>query len=277
MKIFPLYQDFFNFLEAVSPHPSEPSEKWQLYMDHYYQPNKDFLDTYFSQSPMIDSSALKERVEAIRPGDYAGLKSLCALFPPEKIIDDAYGKCFNVVAPPEGPECYLFIGFFSPDGFVMTFREKPVIGFGLERYRDFRLLQVIFAHEYVHFLLRLTNPGVPEQKRVSWLLVAEGLGTYFSSLVFPEIPLFDHFFFSRGRLNWCQANEGRLREIYCSEGFSSQELTDFYFKGSPDLDLPPRVAKYLGFQAVRRYLAQNPEATLRSLLLDKNLAFSVEI
>jgi uncharacterized protein YjaZ len=159
----------------------------------------------------------------------------------------------------------------------MTLREKPVIGFGLERYRDFRLLQVIFAHEYVHFLLELANVRVPEQKKVSWLLVAEGLGTFFSSLVFPGLPLSDHFFFSRERLNWCRANEARLREIYCSEGFSSQELVDFYFKGNSDMDLPPRVAKYLGFQAVRRYLAENPEATLRALLLDKNLALSVEI
>jgi hypothetical protein len=226
---------------------------------------------------MIDSSALKERVEAIKPGDYSWLRSLCTLFPPEKIIDEAYGKCLGVAAPPEEPDCYLFIGFFSPDGFVMTFREKPVIGFGLERYKDFRLLQVIFAHEYVHFLLRLTNAAVPEQKKVSWLLVAEGLGTCFSSLVFPELALNDHFFFSRGRLNWCQANEVRLREIYGSKGFSSQELMDFYFKGNPDLDLPPRVAKYLGFQAVRKYLAHNPDVTLSMLLLEKNRALSLDI
>jgi len=220
---------------------------------------------------------LEERVEAVKAPDYAGLKSLCSLSPPEKIVKEAYKRCLAVVSPPQEPEAYLFVGFFSPEGFVMDFRGKPVLCFGLERYKDFRLLPVIFAHEYVHFLLRLTNTDVPESQEIRWLVVSEGLATVFPALVFPGLPLADYFLFRRDRLNWCQANGARLRDIYCSGRFSQRELLDFFNRGNPDLDLPPRAAKYLGFQAVQRHLAQNPGAGLNRLLLEKNLALSIEI
>jgi len=277
LQVFLLYQEFFNFLEKIPSDPRQHSKKWPLFCGEYYHPNKAFLDAYFSHSPLSDSAVLEERVKAVKAADYSWLKSLCAFLPPEKIIHEAYEECVNVVSPPEEPEIYLFIGFFSPDGFVMSFQGKPVIGFGLERFRDFRLLHVIFAHEYVHFLLNLMNAEVPEQKSLQWFLVSEGLGTIFPSLVFPGLPLSDYFLFRGDRLNWCQANESRLKEIYCSGRFSPRELIDFYDKGNPEMGLPPRAAKYLGFQAIKRHLAQNPEVNLPMLLLDKYSALSIEI
>jgi len=83
--------------------------------------------------------------------------------------------------------------------------------------------------------------------------------------------------FSRDTFNWCQANEPYLREIYCSGKFSSQELIDFYEKGNSELNISPRAGKYLGFQAVKRYLAQNREKHISLLLSDKNSALSLEL
>jgi len=264
-------------LEKVPSHPGRRSRKWPLFSKYYYHPNKEFLDTYFSHSPLVDSLVLKDRVEAIKAADYSLLRGLCTLLSPERIIGEAYEKIGRFASPSQEPEIYLFIGFFSPDGFVMDFQGKPVICIGLERFKDFRLLHVIFAHEYVHYLLNLADGEVPEGKSIHWLLVSEGLATLFPSLVFPGLPLSDYFLFRRDRLNWCQANESRLKEIYCSGRFSPQELMDFYFKGNPDMGLPPGAAKYLGFQAAKRYLAQNPEANLSRPLLDKNSILSIEI
>jgi uncharacterized protein YjaZ len=78
-------------------------------------------------------------------------------------------------------------------------------------------------------------------------------------------------------LDWCRANESHLREIYCSGQYSQQELIDFYFKGNPELDLPPRAGKYLAFQAVKKYLAQSKEEDIRLLLTDKELAISLSL
>jgi hypothetical protein len=273
VKLFSLYLDFFKFLEKISPH----QDKWPVYFEDYYKPHQIFLENYFSHFPLIDSSSLKERAEAIKPSDYAGVINLVAFCPPEPIIQEAYEKCRRVVLPKEEPEVYLFIGFFSPDAFVMMVEGRPVISFGLERFKDFRLLKILFAHEYAHFLLYLSQGVVPEEKKIKWLILSEGISTYFSSLIFPDRPLCDHFLFRRDRFNWCQAHERYLREIFCSEKFSSQELMDYYFKGDPELSLPPRVAKYLGFEAVKNYLGQNKDIALKSLFSDKELALSLEL
>ena len=256
---------------------SSSSRKWKIYSACYYQPHQEFLDKYFSCFPLLDSLALKQRVEKIKVSDYSWLKSLICASPPEKIINHAYQRCIEIVPPGAEPDIYLFVGFFSPDGFVMDFKEKPVICFGLERFRDFRLLKIIYAHEYAHFLLNSSDGDISERKKLKWLLISEGLGTYFSRLAFPNSRLSDHFLFSRDRLNWCQANESYLRKIYCSGKFSNQELIDFSVKGNLELDLPPRAGKYLGFLAVKKYLAQNKERNIGSLLASKNLALSIEL
>lgn len=273
MKVRSLYKDFFRFLSRIS----SKSEKWVLYKSFYYQPHQDFLDIYFSHFPLVDFSNLKERVEAIKPADYSQQKSLISVSPPESLIKESYEKCKGIVPPQKEPEVYLFIGFFSPDGFVMDLRGKPVICFGLERFKDFRLLKILFAHEYTHYLLSLSRGVVPEDRKVKWLILSEGMSTYFSYHAFPESRLSDHFLFRRDRLNWCQENESCLREIYCSGKYTSQQLIEFYKKGNPELDLPPHTAKYLGFLAVKKYLYKHKNKDISSLLDDKKAILSLKI
>lgn len=259
MKIFSIYQDFFRFLEKIT----DASKTWELYDKTYYRPNQDFLETYFARFPLIDAAALKQRVEAIKPSDYSHLQSLVSSSPPERIIKDAYKKCRTICPPTKEPTVYLFIGFFSPDAFVMDLMGHPVIGFGLERFKDFRLLKILFAHEYAHLLLTKSPKGIPEENALEWLLVSEGLATFFSSQVFPERSLSDHLLFRRDTLNWCLAHEDLIREIFTSEQYSEEELLDIYHKGSYELGIPPRAAKYLGYLAV----VNHPQPLIPSDLL----------
>ena len=69
----------------------------------------------------------------------------------------------------------------------------------------------------------------------------------------------------------------RLSDIYCSGRFSSEELIDFYRKGNQELDILPRAGKYLGFQAVRKYLAQREKKNINSLFLEIKLALSLKL
>lgn len=273
MKIFSLYRDFFKFLEKV---PSA-EEKWNHYLICYYNPHQDFLETYFSHFPLINYSSLKQRVERIKVSDYSWLRHLISTCSPEKLIKEAYQNCIRIVSSRKVPEVYLIIGFFSPDGFVMSFRGKPVICFGLERYKDFRLLPIIFAHEYAHFLLKKSKGKVPIEKKFKWLLLSEGVGTYFSSLAFPRRNMYEHFLFGRGTLNWCQEKEVYLKKVYRSERLSADELMDLYFKGNPERNIPPRAGKYLGFQAVKRYLTQNSEKNIEFFLSDKKSLLSLKL
>jgi len=272
MRIFSLYRDFFRFLDKISTH----TDKWEAYRRYYFRLHREFLESFFSHFPLVDSLSLKERVGAIKKEHYGRLKSLISICPPEKTIEESNKECRRFFPPLKEPDIYLFIGFFSPDGFVMDFQGKPVICFGLERFKDFSLFKILYAHEYAHFLLNLGRGEVPDGKRLKWLLISEGLATYFSSLVFPGCKLSDYFLFSRDRLNWCQENESLLRDVYCLARFSQEESLDFYFKGNPELNLPPRAAKYLGFLAVKRYLTQE-EKNIGSLFSDKKTALRLKL
>jgi len=273
VNIHSLYLDFFKFLEVLSLQ----AENWTAYNALYYQPHRDFLDAYFSRFPLMDLSNLRDRVEAVKLADYAQLKNLVSVCPPEKIMRDAYKVCREIVSPQESPDVYLMVGFFSPEGFVMNFKGKPVICFGLERFRDFNLIKILFAHEYAHYLLNWNRGEIPEDKEFKWMLVSEGIGTCFSQCAFPEYRLSDHLLFRRDKLNWCQENESLLRDIYCSGKYSARELMDFYAKGNPDLNLSPQVGKFLGYLAVKKHLEQMENPDFGFVFSDKNLVLSIDL
>jgi hypothetical protein len=273
MKIFSLYVDFYTFLDKIAA----SSKRWEVYLSSYYQLHQEFLESYFAKFPLLDSLSLKQRVEAVKPSDYSWLRHLVSTCPPEELIAEAHDKCTDYLPAKEEPDVYLFVGFFSPDGFVMNIRKKPVICFGLERFKDFRLLRVLFAHEYVHYLLYPKSEEISEDEAMNWFLISEGLATHFSSLVFPDFTQSDHLLLRRDVLNWCQVNERLLRETYLSEKYTSSELFDLYKKGDSDLGIPPRAGKFLGYTAVQRSLESNDNKFLRLLLSDKNAILSLDL
>lgn len=138
-------------------------------------------------------------------------------------------------------------------------------------------MKLLFAHEYSHYLLNLKRKKLSQQEKIKELLISEGIATYFSSIVFPEYRIFDHFFFTKDLFNWCQENENHLKNIFCSGKYSSEELIDFYKIGNYELNLPPRVGKYLGYKAIKKYLEKNREKSIKTLLHDPDSAFSIEL
>ncbi len=190
------------------------------------------------------------------------------------MLHQAYERCRDILVPNEEPEAYLFVGFFSPDGFVMTLRGKPVICFGLERFKDLALMRILFAHEYAHFLMRLSWETAEAEDDWKLKLMAEGLATMFSVLSFPGQSLASHFLVGRDVLNWCQANESLLREIYNGTEFNPSELLEIFARGKPELGIPARAGKYLAFRVIENYLGQKP-GRIKDLLEDKNLLLSL--
>lgn len=271
IKIFPLYKDFFHFIDKI------PScrDKWETYLSCYYHIHEDFFDAYFAMFPLLDLANLKERVEAAKVSDYSWLRHLVAVCNPEERVTEAFIKCVKLIPPKEEPDIYLFVGFFSPDGFVMNIGEKHVICFGLERFKDFRLLRILFAHEYIHYLLRLIHKEALADTGFKGFLFSEGLATYFSSLVFPEYGLYDHLLLSRDTLNWCQVNKARIGEAYFGENYSPEESFVLYKMGNIDLGIPPRAGKYLAFLTAKSVVEKRYENRLELLLSDREAALSL--
>jgi hypothetical protein len=270
MAIYPLYRDFFRFLQTLD----SDGDPWELYQKIYLGPHKRFLKAYWkSFFPQMDLGTLQDRVRRVSQGHYAALEHLIELNVPEVKTQDTLSRCLAHLPRFPEPDVYLMIGFFSSDGFVVEVEGWPAIGIGLERYKDFRLLDVILAHEYCHYARRLALGGSLRWggETLAEKLLSEGLSVCFSQKIFPDRTLCDHLLMSPRRLNWCQAN-GQMLESIAQKEFTSTRLVPILFgRGDPGAGVPPRVGIYLGYRLVERMLKEEGEPSFEDLLSKSHL------
>lgn len=210
--IYSIYKDFLKFLD-------KKDNKWGNYQKYYYSKHSDFLKKYWENFPNSFLENIKVRVEKIKKEDYSHLISLLKEYNLERNIKIFLKKCqqFLKVSP---PDIYLIIGFFSDDGFVIEYNNKPVIGFGLERFKDFKNFPVIFAHEYCHYARRLFYKA---EDTIFEKVFSEGLSCYFSFLVFPEFPIYSHLFLNRKEYNFLKEEE-ILSKLKNAQSLSRAEI-----------------------------------------------------
>jgi len=261
MPIHSLYRDFFRFL-SVYKKREDPFEAYQHY---YLNPHKRFLTSYWKHFRYFDERQIENRVRSIKPGDYSLLQELLFHNSPEKICLETLKRCLEVKGfsenkepsqiPPE-PHIYLFVGFFSADGFVLKLDDIFIMGFGLERYKSFKSLPIIFTHEYGHYLQKL---GIAKYKAkrdyregtVGEFLLSEGLAFSFSIKVFPERKLFEHLFLSYQTCNWCIENERRLMEKVRPFLDKPAEYNSIYFI-EKERNIPSRSLNYVAYKLLER-------------------------
>lgn len=259
-----IYKDFLKFLDAL-----ENESAWEAYEKYYYYPHQEFLDSYWRTFDWMDREQIRARVRKVKRGDYSTLISLLDGTDLEGMAGEILSKCMAVLKAPEEPHVYFMVGFFSADGFVLEHNGRPVIGFGLERYKSWRLLPILFAHEYAHFLRHLLRSDEPymcdENRSVSRSLLSEGISMVFSQRVFPEYSLSEHLFLSNERLRWCQENEGYLRDLF-GQALNGKIGGTLLRNGDAKNGIPPRVGNYSGYSIVKRFMEKHGESGIRSLV-----------
>jgi hypothetical protein len=263
MAVHCLYQDFFRFLESLGA----GGDSWEAYRENYLQPHQDFFEAYWQTFPLVDGETLRDRVAQIRRGHYSALEHLLNQKEPETIVEQDLLRCQKVLPRFPEPDVYLLVGFFSADGFIVVVGGWPAIGIGLERFKDFRLLGLILAHEYCHYARRLALGSFSfEPETLGQKLLAEGLSAVFSQRIYPQRPLTDHLLMSRHRLNWCQKNEASLESTARRELDTSRLVPMFFQRGKPGAGIPPRTGMYLGYRLVERALMEREEGAFEELL-----------
>jgi len=259
-----IYKDFLRFLDAL-----ETEEVWEAYEKYYYHPHRAFLESYWTTFRWMDVRQIRDRVRRVRRGDYSTLLALLTEADLESMAEEALALCMRTFRAPQMPDIYFMVGFFSADGFVLELKERPVIGFGLERFRSWRPLPVLFAHEYGHYLRHLWRSDEPYLfdggTVLPRLLLTEGLCTAFSEWVFPHYPLNEHLFYTEERLRWCDRNEQYLLDVLDAALRGERECTIFW-SGDAALGLPPRVGAYLGYRFVKEYMAKHGDGAISALL-----------
>ena len=259
-----MYQDFIRFLDAL-----ETENAWEAYKRYYYLPHKDFLDSYWNTFRWMDLRQIQDRVTNVKREDYSTLLSLLWETDLEGLVKNILAGCMNLIEAPEEPEVYFMVGFFSADGFVLELGGQPVIGFGLERFKSWKPLPILFAHEYAHFLRHLWKSDEPyiydEDCSLRRCFLSEGISTVFSELLFPEYPLREHLFLSEERLRWCQDNKEDVMDI-AGQILQGKRDASLLWHGNTDLGIPPRVGNFIGYSLVKEYVTRHPEFEFQSLL-----------
>lgn len=244
MPIHRLYTDFIRFLDKLE----ERARPWDAYTYNYLIPNSAFLLTYWEKVD-ISLSQIRERVERVRTRDYSHLLALLRGVDLESLVECTIERCRKVLQV-SSPDVYLFVGFFSSDGFVIELLGRPVIGIGLERFRDFRNLSLILAHEYCHYCLKLmeTTSAVSYGESI----FSEGVSSLFSRQVYPEEPLYKHLFFTRSRLNSCIQTEFDTFRLLKEKPLP--EIHSLLREGNERLGIPPRVGHYISYRLVQDFM-----------------------
>jgi len=256
MPVEALYGGFFRFLDALD----QSAEAWSAYRRHYLEPNRAVLDAAWRQCVGLDAEARRARVERVRPEHYAHLRELLAVEDPAPLAGEALNRCRRALDMQDEPTVHLLVGFFSPDGFVFRVGAQWQVGIGLERYKTWRPLPIIVAHEVAHWVRRRLRPH--DATTVGDRMVSEGLSVAFSRAVYPERPLREHLHMSPASLRWLGEHERNLwRRV--RRRLDAPEPGLLFGPGADvrsGREAPPRSWVYLGYRAVEDFLAEGVAA-----------------
>ena len=139
--VYPLYLDFFAFLDQTGE-----EDPWPSYQRLYLNPHEKFLTAYWKNFNYFDIGQIADRVRQIKKGDYGHLRALIQSLDPGGLADEALKRCQRVFPLKPQPPVYLFVGFFSADGVTVEVDGSPSIALGLERFHNFQDLPLLISH-----------------------------------------------------------------------------------------------------------------------------------
>jgi uncharacterized protein YjaZ len=259
VKIHCLYRDFLIFIRMKDME----RDAWRAFREYYFDRHREFLSHVWLQYQGYTMRNIRERVENVKKEDYAQIESELKLFDIEENTREVVQHCKNILHDPDPCNVYLFIGFFSPDGFVISYLNRWAICIGLERFRSFKNYDVILSHEYCHYILnkRCGESGDLLPRR----LIREGLAVYFSKIAFPGRTDSTYMLLSEGRLLQLRDNyEAILREIRSGEMGAEQLF------GPRSENIPPRTGYYVGYRLVQDFVDRTGIADIDFLMKDEN-------
>lgn len=270
MKAHCLYRDFFLFLRALDLE----RDHWRPFQRYYFQPHRAFLSTVWFDHQGFTLRNIRERVADVRKNHYTPLEDALKLFDIEEQTRSILMHCKRVYYHPAQCNVYLFIGFFSPDAFVLEYGGEPVICVGLERFRDFSHYPVLLAHEYFHYLQKTKDrekesadgggSGAARKTKpeaVLHALVGEGLCVYFSRLAYPGRKEHEYCFLSAQRYREMEEQYPSIVRLLQSEKTELEQLFT-----SHQERFPGRAGYYLGSRLVDDFVRRTGTSDLDSLL-----------
>jgi hypothetical protein len=259
VKIHCLYRDFFLFLRMINLE----GDRWSAFKRYYFGKHRGFLSHVWYEYQSFTPANIRERVGSLRKEDYAHIENELKIFDIEEQAREVVQHCKDLLHEPDPCDVYIFIGFFSPDGFVTRYRGRHVICIGLERFYSFRDFDILLSHEYCHYILN--KRGEADDGNTLKRTIREGIAVYFSRSAYPGRGDERYLFLSRERVD-------RLRDMYDEllKDIRKGVLNGAQLFGPESGDLPPRAGYYIGYRLVDDFVRKTGVHDMQFLIKEEN-------
>ncbi len=251
MKIYHLYRDFFRFLKSLEVE----KDIWKSFREYYFDKYRDFLSVVWFKYQKYSLRLIRDRVLSIKNGDYSYVEASLKLYDIESNTKLIINDCRKILYTPEVCHIYLFIGFFSPDAFVVKYNNRYVIAVGLERFHNFSNYPILLSHEYCHYVQNMISGELKENKLVK-KLVREGIAIYFTKVLFfknskYQFNPWDYIFTDRQTYNFLNERF----ETYINELIEQNfNIDEDVFHGVNDR-FYPKSGYFLAFKIIDRIVS----------------------
>lgn len=118
----------------------------------------------------------------------------------------------------------------------------------------------------------------PSKQTLLDIMVAEGKALYLADITLPGVSDPYIIGYSEGQMDWCIENEGNIWALLIENNLlysSDREKTGKFFQDGPRTQglvdqAPGRLASFMGWQIVKKYMENRKDVTLKQLLENTN-------
>lgn len=176
------------------------------------------------------------------------------------LLADAAARLTVLMPGPVEVPVVVFVGMGSSNGWVTSLRGRPTVFLAAELTPPAPMRVVLAAHELTHAIQQLGEPGWQAQDYpLGALLLAEGVGTYVSSLVQPGHGDDEYLWLDTGHRQWlwdCErawpAAAAALLAVLEEPCGGAAERRFFTARSDlPDAEVPVRFGYYAGLRVAR--------------------------
>lgn len=155
---------------------------------------------------------------------------------------------------------------------------KPYIADGLPAYRVERMNTDRVVPDCMRALINSVRPSQLPGNNLLEQMIEAGKGIYFLEALIPDHPAHLIIGYTEKQEAWIEKNEASVwaaiidnRLLFSTDGAIIRSfMSDGPFTAEFSQESPPRLGEWIGWQIIRKFMANNPDETLKELLSEND-------
>ena len=237
-------------------------DKWKAYKALYYDKHSELLSEVWLHYQGYTMKEIKKLALLIEKADYEAVENLLKVYDIEDNTKEIILRCKDLLHHQDLCSIYLFIGFSSPEAFILKYKKKYVICVGLENFKSFHSYPVLLSYWFCNYVLSIRNSMF--NGKTSKKLIRDGISVYFSKLAYPGYKECDYLFLKEEAYNYLKTHS---EEIIQKKVIKAQYDALYYEDNEHNIY---NTGPFLGYSLVVDYINQTGFNKLDQLLEHMN-------